>query len=67
MAKNTGKVREKSGNFVSPEKWEPWSIGVAWDALHDIFWIFECITTRLFVPIVQMSNKIPEFLQQCVC
>ena len=22
--KNTGKVREKSGNFVSPEKWEPW-------------------------------------------
>ena len=20
--KNTGKVREKSGNFVSPEKWE---------------------------------------------
>ena len=21
--KNTGKVREKSGNFVSPEKWEP--------------------------------------------
>ena len=20
---NTGKVREKSGNFVSPEKWEP--------------------------------------------
>ena len=27
MAKNTGKVREKSGNFVSMEKWEPctWS------------------------------------------
>ena len=24
MEKNTGKVREKSGNFVSPEKWEPW-------------------------------------------
>ena len=24
MAKYTGKVREKSGNFVSPEKWEPW-------------------------------------------
>ena len=23
MGKNTGKVREKSGNFVSPEKWEP--------------------------------------------
>ena len=23
MVKNTGKVREKSGNFVSPEKWEP--------------------------------------------
>ena len=23
MAKNAGKVREKSGNFVSPEKWEP--------------------------------------------
>ena len=23
MAKNTGKVREKSGNFVTPEKWEP--------------------------------------------
>ena len=23
MAKDTGKVREKSGNFVSPEKWEP--------------------------------------------
>ena len=26
MAKNTGKVREKSGNFVSPEKWEPCKI-----------------------------------------
>ena len=27
MAKNTRKVREKSGNFVTPEKWEPcqWS------------------------------------------
>ena len=24
MAKNTGKVQEKSGNFVSPEKCEPW-------------------------------------------
>ena len=23
MEKNTGKVREKSGIFVSPEKWEP--------------------------------------------
>ena len=23
MAKNTGKVKEKSGNFVSLEKWEP--------------------------------------------
>ena len=23
MAKNSGKVGEKSGNFVSPEKWEP--------------------------------------------
>ena len=23
MEKNTGKVREKSGNFGSPEKWEP--------------------------------------------
>ena len=23
MRKNTGKVSEKSGNFVSPEKWEP--------------------------------------------
>ena len=23
MEKNTGKVREKSGNFVIPEKWEP--------------------------------------------
>ena len=23
MAKNTGKVREKSRNFVTPEKWEP--------------------------------------------
>ena len=23
MEKNTRKVREKSGNFVSPEKWEP--------------------------------------------
>ena len=32
MAKNSGKVREKSGNFVSPEKWEPWygfNFGVA--------------------------------------
>ena len=26
MEKNTGKVREKSGNFVIPEKWEPWLI-----------------------------------------
>ena len=26
MEKNTGKVREKSGNFVSPEKWEPCSV-----------------------------------------
>ena len=25
IGKNTGRVREKSGNFVSPEKWEPWS------------------------------------------
>ena len=24
--KNTGKVWEKSGNFVSPEKWEPYSL-----------------------------------------
>ena len=24
LEKNTGKVWEKSGNFVSPEKWEPW-------------------------------------------
>ena len=24
MGKDTGKVREKSGNFVSSEKWEPW-------------------------------------------
>ena len=23
IGKNTGKVREKSGNFVSLEKWEP--------------------------------------------
>ena len=23
MVKSTGKVREKSGNFVSPKKWEP--------------------------------------------
>ena len=23
IGKNTGKVREKSGNFVIPEKWEP--------------------------------------------
>ena len=23
IGKNTGKVREKSGNFASPEKWEP--------------------------------------------
>ena len=26
MAKNTGKVREKLGNFVSREKWEPCKI-----------------------------------------
>ena len=25
MEKDTGKVGEKSGNFVSPEKWEPCS------------------------------------------
>ena len=25
MAKNTGKVREKSGNFVRPQKWKPCS------------------------------------------
>ena len=28
MAKNTGKVREKSGNFVSPEKWEPCHVSI---------------------------------------
>ena len=27
--KSTGKVREKSGNFVSPEKWEPCSVTCA--------------------------------------
>ena len=26
MEKDTGKVRGKSGNFVSPEMWEPWLI-----------------------------------------
>ena len=31
MAKSTGKVREKSGNFVSPEKWEPCFIGLQVD------------------------------------
>ena len=29
MEKNTGKVREKSGNFVSPEKWEPCEVSIA--------------------------------------
>ena len=26
IGKNTGKVRDKSGNIVSPEKWEPWRL-----------------------------------------
>ena len=34
MEKNTGKVREKSGNFVSPEKWEPCVI----KGLYRIVW-----------------------------
>ena len=28
LENNTGKVREKSGNFVSPEKWEPCCTGL---------------------------------------
>ena len=28
MEKNTGKIREKSGNFVRGKKWEPWSISM---------------------------------------
>ena len=37
MAKNTGKVREKSGNFVSPEKWEPWTHLLYVETVLDIF------------------------------
>ena len=32
------KILEKSGNFVSPEKWEPW-----WGRLRDVsFWLQLC-------------------------
>ena len=37
MEKNTGKVREKSGNFVSPEKWEPCSLLVGLKDINSIF------------------------------
>ena len=38
MAKNAGKVGEKSGNFVSPEKWEPWKLLLCLENIHkDIF------------------------------
>ena len=36
MEKNTGKVREKSGNFVSPEKWEP--------CIKQLFQVLRCST-----------------------
>ena len=38
MAKNTGKVREKSGNFVSPEKWESWLIHKSCLMYEEQFW-----------------------------
>ena len=34
IGKNTGKVREKSGNFVSPEKWEPCLCGFCSQAFN---------------------------------
>ena len=43
MEKNTGKVREKSGNFVSPEKWEPCRGGILQDTVN------ECVFVFLFV------------------
>ena len=39
MGKSTGKVREKSGNFVCPEKWEPCvtkMIGAHHDTVTDV-------------------------------
>ena len=42
MAKNTGKVREKSGNFVSPEKWEPCQYylkNVLWASFNTNCWL----------------------------
>ena len=63
MAKSTGKVREKSGNFVSPEKWEPCNKGNSfcdwlfslnsrlWDlfSFHEIFEICRTGCARLFL------------------
>ena len=36
MEKSTGEVREKSGNFVSPKKWEPWIGGSKKISLRDL-------------------------------
>ena len=36
--KNTGKVREKSGNFVSPEKWEPCLVNVLYLGAKSVPW-----------------------------
>ena len=38
MGKDTGKVREKSGNFVSSEKWEPCLGRVLCRVLSTILW-----------------------------
>ena len=37
MKKNTGKVREKSGNFVRGKKWEPWFWGWGSRGVHGLF------------------------------
>ena len=35
--KNSGKIKEKSGNFVSPEKWEP-HMGIPFVYASSVFW-----------------------------
>ena len=51
MAKNTGKVWEKSGNFVSPEKWEPWPI---WKLCRFRFRF--CFRTNINEPLYRLSQ-----------
>ena len=55
MAKNTGKVREKSGNFVSPEKWEPCIVN---GSTVGIFIIQSILQTIVMIPFDKRRVKI---------